>query len=113
LVWRRAAPLSVRAAVLLAAIPVAIPIVMFYDLLITGVALAWLVAAGRVYGFPHWQRSGLALLFLLPLLSGNTGMQLMLPPATATLGFVLALRQAAPYLSVHPASPGVLATSGS
>jgi alpha-1,2-mannosyltransferase len=102
-VWQRQAPLEVRAAVLLAGIPVAVPIVMFYDLMITGVALAWLVRAGRKYGFPAWQQTGLAVLYLLPLFSGNTGVQVLFPPAAvAGLGFVLALRQAAPHLRNQP-----------
>jgi alpha-1,2-mannosyltransferase len=98
-VWRKQTPLEVRAAVLLAGIPIAVPIVMFYDLMITGVALAWLAKAGRKYGFPAWQQSGLVLSYLLPLFSGNTGAQVLFPPAAAAaLGFVLALRQAAPHL---------------
>ncbi len=94
-VWWQKAPLAVRAAILLAGIPVAVPVVMFYDLMIIGLAMAWLVAAGRESGFPTWQRTGLALLFLLPLLSGNFGdrIQLFFAPAGATLGLLLALRQ--------------------
>jgi hypothetical protein len=93
-VWRRRQPLAVRAAILLAAIPVAVPIVMFYDLTITGLALAWLMRAGWEQGFPPWQRTGLAIAFLLPLWSGNTQSQLLFAPVTATLGFMLAVRQA-------------------
>lgn len=95
-VWWQRAPLAVRAAILLAGIPVAVPVVMFYDLMITGLAMAWLVAAGRESGFPIWQRTGLALLFVLPLLSGNTGdrIQLFFAPTGAALGLLLALRQA-------------------
>lgn len=95
-VWACRTGLAVRAAVLLAAIPVAVPIVMFYDLMLTGLALAWLVRDGRERGFPPWQSSGLVLLFILPLWSGNTGFasQIAMPPAAAALGFALALRQA-------------------
>jgi alpha-1,2-mannosyltransferase len=105
-VWWKQTPLEVRAAVLLAGIPLAVPIVMFYDLMITGVALAWLARAGRKYGFPAWQQSGLVLLYLLPLFSGNTGAQVLFPPvAAAALGFLLALRQAVPHLRRHQNNP--------
>ena len=94
-VWRRGLPLPVRAAVLLAAIPIAVPIVMFYDLLLSGVAVAWLVRAGWERGFPPWQASTFLVLFALALLAGNIGsVQLLMPPAAAALAFALALRQA-------------------
>ena len=92
IVWRRGLSLPVRAAVLLAAIPVATPIVMFYDLMLTGVAIAWLVQAGRTSGFAPWTRTLLAVAFVLPLLSGNLGGvdQWLIAPAAATLVVVLA-----------------------
>ena len=94
--WRRPTRLALRAAVLLAALPLVSPVAMFYDLMVTGVALAWLVRDGREHGFPPWQPSLVALAFLLPLLSGNTGFdsQIGIPPLAAALGFGLALRQA-------------------
>ncbi len=94
-VWRSGMSLAVRAAVLLAALPIAVPIVMFYDLMLSGVALAWLVRAGWERGFPPWQKTACLVAFALPLLSGNIGPgQLLMPPAAAALVFVLALRQA-------------------
>ena len=95
-VWACRSELAVRAAVLAAAIPVAVPIVMFYDLMLTGLALAWLVRDGVEHGFPPWQRVGLAALFLLPIMSGNLGFdrQIGIPPVSAALGLILALRQA-------------------
>jgi hypothetical protein len=87
--------LAVRLAVLLAAMPIAVPIVMFYDLMISGIALAWLVRDGWDRGFPPWQKSAFLLLFVLPLLLGNIGSsELMVPPGTAALVLILALRQA-------------------
>ena len=72
-----------RAAVLLAAIPIAVPIVMFYDLLLSGVAVAWLVRGGWERGFPPWQASTFPVLFALALLAGNIGpVQLLMPPVT-------------------------------
>ena len=96
--WAWRAPLrpALRNAVLLAGIPVATPIVMFYDLLISGLALAWLFRDGRENGFPPWQRTALALLWLLPLFTGNSGFaaQIGRPPLASLLTLAFALRQA-------------------
>ena len=93
LVWRRVPDLPIRAAVLIAATPVAVPIVMFYDLMLTGVAMAWLIRAGLDDGFPPWSRTILAVLFMLPLLSGNldSDSHLLIAPLSAMGGFLLAL----------------------
>jgi hypothetical protein len=101
--------------VLLAAMPIAVPIVMFYDLMISAVAMAWLVRDGWDRGFPPWQKSAFLLLFVLPLLSGNVGaFEFTVPPGVAVLVLVMALRQAwyrpdlaaeAPALAQPVASP--------
>lgn len=93
IVWQRRLSLPIRAAVLLAAIPVATPIVMFYDLLLSGVAIAWLVRAGRTNGFAPWTKTLLAVAFVLPLLTGNLGGvdHWLLAPATAALVLALAV----------------------
>jgi len=95
-VWAGQHRLALRAAVLLAGIPVAAPIVMFYDLMVTGLAIAWLVRDGHEHGFPPWQKTGLTIGFLLPLLSGNldTTMQGIASPLAAFLVMGLALRAA-------------------
>jgi hypothetical protein len=95
-VWRRGLSLPVRAAVLLAATPVAIPIIMFYDLMLTGVAIAWLVCAGRTSGFAPRSKSALAAVFVLPLLSGNLqgAAHWLIAPTVAMLGVALAIAAA-------------------
>ncbi len=94
-VWRHGASLPVRAAVLIAGTAVAVPIVMFYDLMLDGIAIAWLLRAGQTADMPPWHRSAIAVLFLLPMLSGNLGegSNLLLPPITALGCFVLAVSQ--------------------
>lgn len=98
-IWAGHQRLAVRAAVLLAGIPVAAPIIMFYDLMVAGLAIAWLVRDGRENGYPPWQKTGLVIAFVLPLLSGNMDAtaQLLTAPLTATMVFVLALRAALPH----------------
>ena len=62
--WKRNVSLPARAAILIAATPIAVPIVMFYDLMLVGVAMAWLVRAGCESAFPPWHRTALVVLFL-------------------------------------------------
>ncbi len=92
IVWKRGLSLPVRSAVLLAAIPVATPVFMFYDLVLDGVAIAWLVQAARASGFAPWTKTLLAVSFVLPLLSGNLGGvdQWLIAPAAAALVLALA-----------------------
>ncbi|MGI3777871.1 MAG: glycosyltransferase family 87 protein [Janthinobacterium lividum] len=66
LLWRRRAPLPLRAAALLAAGLVAAPMALFYDLMLALVALCWLVRQGRDTGFPPWPVGIMAACWLLP-----------------------------------------------
>lgn len=89
--WRRQVSLPVRAAVLLAATPLAIPVALIYDQVLCGVAMAWLVRAGWESGFLPWHRSIMAALFVWPLLALNLDPTVyILAPPTVTVG-VLAL----------------------
>jgi hypothetical protein len=63
LVWRRRDALPVRAAVLLAATLVAVPVIFLYDLLLATVAVAWLLRADRGVALSRVEKSVLALLF--------------------------------------------------
>ena len=94
LVWRRngqgeRAPLPIRAAVLLAATPVAVPVLMFYDLMLVFVALVWLSLVPRERG--AWRTAAMAAVFVGPLLSGNlsTESHWMLAAVTVSLAFGL------------------------
>ena len=66
LLWRRQAPLPLRAAALLAAGLVATPMALFYDLMLALVALCWLVRQGRDTGFPPGSACIMAACWLLP-----------------------------------------------
>jgi hypothetical protein len=114
-VWQRRLSLPVRAAVLAAAVPAAAPIIMYYDLMLAGVAVAWLVKAGQSSGFAPWTKTLLAMAFLLPLFSKNVGDAHYWPVAPATAALVLSLaataawresrfRQAAPLLAYNRAT---------
>lgn len=63
-IWRVADHRAVRAAALLSATMVAVPLVLLYDQLLTFLAIVWLARAG---GFAAWEKTMLAAAFLLPI----------------------------------------------
>ena len=94
-VWCAGAPLPARAAILLAATPVAVPVAMFYDLMLVFVALLWL---SRLRPAPSWLWPAMAAVFVLPLFSGNL--------STDTPMFLAAISAAACFATVLAAVAG-------
>jgi alpha-1,2-mannosyltransferase len=78
-VWRINATLATRAAVLAASALIAAPYGLLYDLVIAAIAGAWLVRAGRETGFFTWEKSTLAMVYLLPLFAFQTALLSRLP----------------------------------
>ena len=66
-VWRRGLPLPIRAATLAAATLAAVPLALFYDLMIAAIAGLWLLRADGAYRLPDWGKVALAVLFVLTL----------------------------------------------
>jgi Flp/Fap pilin component len=66
-VWRRALPLPIRAASLASATLVAVPLALFYDLVLAGVAAAWLLQDSGHHHLPEWGKLGLVGLYVLSL----------------------------------------------
>jgi alpha-1,2-mannosyltransferase len=106
-VWRSSARLPVRAAILLTATPVAVPVLMFYDLMLVFVALVWLSLVQPMRDASPWRTLAMATVFLGPLLSGNlaTGAPLMAASMTAAMAFGLALAIAWPALKLPRFAP--------
>ncbi len=94
-VWRRRLSLPIRAATLIAAIPVAVPVILFYDFMITVVAMAWLVRAAREAGFRPWEKTAMFVLFPVPLLARDAGMWWHVPIGPLASLAALALAVAA------------------
>ena len=96
LVWRRGLSLPVRAATLLAATPLAVPVFLYYDLVLGAIAMAWLVVAARKDGFLPWEKSALAAIYLATLFTGSTNMtpRLLLPPLVALALFAMTVARA-------------------
>ncbi len=101
-VWHRDLPLPIRAASLVAATLVAVPLALFYDLLLAGVAGAWLLRADGDYRLPEWGTLVLAGLYVLCLNPRGIATAWHLPvgafitTALAALVVKVAVRQTAP-----------------
>jgi alpha-1,2-mannosyltransferase len=80
-VWRKNLSLPLRAATILAATLIAIPLALIYDDMLAVLAVAWLVRAGRAEGFLRWEKAILAAIFIAPLISRNLGMDTHIPIA--------------------------------
>jgi alpha-1,2-mannosyltransferase len=66
-VWRRGLPLPIRAASLVSATLVAVPLALFYDLVLAGIASAWLLRGEAKYCQPEWGKVALAGLYVMSL----------------------------------------------
>jgi alpha-1,2-mannosyltransferase len=94
-VWHARLPLPIGAATLAAATLAAAPIVLFYDLMLAGVAALWLLRAGETYRLADWEKMALAALFLLTLNPRSMSEMTQLPIGPlVTLGF-------AAFVAVH------------
>jgi len=64
-VWSSGRPLAIRAATLAAATLIAIPVALVYDLMLAGVAAAWLTRDEG--GLSAWETATMAVLIMLTL----------------------------------------------
>jgi alpha-1,2-mannosyltransferase len=88
-VWRRGLSLPIRAATLAAATLAALPVALFYDLMLAAIATAWLLRADGRYRLAEWEKIVLAGLFLLTLNPRSFSEILHLPIGPlVTLGFI-------------------------
>ena len=96
LIWRRGLSLPVRAATLLAATPLAVPVFLYYDLVLGAMAMAWLVVAGRANGFLPWEKSALAAIYLATAFCGHTTItpRTMISPPIAVALFAVTVARA-------------------
>lgn len=95
--WRNKIAYSLQAAGLCIATILATPYVLDYDLIGCSIAIAYLAAAGQQRGFIPYEKTALALLWLVPLIARSVGENLLIPLAVPAmlLTFVLVLRRAA------------------
>ena len=72
-VWRRGADMAVRITALVAALVLATPYVLDYDLIVLAVPLVFLAKDGCEKGFRSYQKYVMAALWILPLLARAWG----------------------------------------
>ncbi len=72
-VWWNDLSLELRGAALAAATLLAVPVVLLYDFMLAAMAAAFLIRLARRTGFQPWEKAGLALVFVIPLLTLGLG----------------------------------------
>ena len=78
IVWRRSKNIAVRSAILIAGTLLAAPVILFYDLLLIAVVIAWIVVDAKTRGWLPWEKTLLItlypLVFIAPFGSQVTGL---------------------------------------
>jgi hypothetical protein len=93
--WRRGGRVA-RAAGLVAAVLVAAPFVLMYDLVLASLAAAWLVRAGRARGFLPGEKAVIGLALVLDFLAAHPIVAALHIPFGAAVGpafLMLAVRR--------------------
>lgn len=96
--WRSAAPTALKSAALCVAAILATPYSLDYDMMVLAPAIAFFAADGVARGFGPWEKTGLAALWLAPLVTRSVAQATLIPlgvPAMLAL-FILLLRRAEP-----------------
>jgi alpha-1,2-mannosyltransferase len=79
IVWYRERSLAIRAAVLIAATLVSLPVILFYDLLPATIAMAWLIRDAREEGYFRWEKTVLFAMWPIALLCRGIGEKAHIP----------------------------------
>jgi hypothetical protein len=109
--WRGTAPLALKSAALCLAAILATPYSLDYDMMVLAPAIAFLAVAGLQRGFGPWEKTALAALWLVPLVTRSIAQVTLIPlgvPAMLAM-FVLVVRRAEPDRSGRAALPGMRA----
>lgn len=110
LLWHRATSYNLRAAALLSATLLAVPLALLYDKLLLLVAAGWLLRATRETGRLSWERLVLLAIYPLALVTLQIGQAFHIPLGPLTTGavLVLCLRRAWLHLPERSAYPAPL-----
>lgn len=90
-VWRAPVARPLQAAVLVCAAYLGTPYTLDYDMMILAVAIAFLVAHGLSVGFAPWQKTTLALLWIVPLVARSIAQVSLVPIGVLTIVLALAV----------------------
>jgi hypothetical protein len=113
--WRSAAPYPLKAAGLCLATILATPYSLDYDMMVLAPAIAFVAADGLARGFGPWEKTALAALWLVPLVTRSVAQVSLIPlgvPAMLAM-FVVILRRAELGLTLPMAFPEVSSTMAS
>ncbi len=82
-VWRGCGSLALKSATLLAATVLAVPVILFYDLTLAAVALAWIwhdsCAEKAQSRFLPWEKAIFVVVFVVPIISRGLGLSSHVP----------------------------------
>jgi hypothetical protein len=91
LLWRSRSAFPLKAAALVIAAIVATPYSLDYDLAVLAPAIAFLAAHGFTRGFAPWEKTALALLWLMPLVARTVAEHTLVPLGVPAMLAVLTL----------------------
>jgi hypothetical protein len=86
-----------------------VPVALVYDLLLTGVAIAWLSGAGRERGFLPGEKAALVFCFLAPLFTWQCGRSLHVSLGLISAAVLVALCVARQLRAAQTASHPLMA----
>ncbi|MFZ3350647.1 MAG: glycosyltransferase family 87 protein [Xanthobacteraceae bacterium] len=94
--WRSAAAPALKSAALCLAAILATPYSLDYDMMVLAPAIAFLAADGLRRGFGPWEKTGLAALWLVPLVTRSVAQATLIPLGVLAMlmTFILLLRRA-------------------
>jgi alpha-1,2-mannosyltransferase len=103
-VWRRGVNRNLRAATMLAATLLAVPLALLYDKMLLLVAIGWLVREGRNDRFAPWEKTLLLTAYLISLVEYAVGSAWHLPagPLISLAVLLLALRRVVQARATRP-----------
>jgi hypothetical protein len=83
--WRSNTRFPIKAAALLIGTLLATPFSLDYDLMLLAPAIAFLAADGRTNGFVPWEKTVLAMLWIVPLVTRSVASATLIPLAVPTM----------------------------
>jgi len=94
--WRKAAAPALKSAALCLAAILATPYSLDYDMMVLAPAIAFLATDGLRRGFGPWEKTGLAALWLVPLVTRSVAQATLIPLGVLAMlmTFILLLRRA-------------------
>jgi hypothetical protein len=103
--WRSAAAPALKSAALCLAAILATPYSLDYDMMVLAPAIAFLTADGLRRGFGPWEKTGLAALWLVPLVTRSVAQATLIPLGVLAMlmTFILLLRRAELERTLSPA----------